>query len=345
MERLYKNINFSLEEIEIFNFDKDSCKIEYRKLTPSNEFYHLLIIDAHTRAIIHSEELQMHQGYDHYTWFNYAKDLITNNVYVRFYRSSQGLLGYTQKQKQLVYSKKIVVHDENNYSYVSDFCFDEDQILGNLIEIYGQQTYINDTLPVKIEPNDIVVDLGANTGVAIMHALDMGAKKIYACEPNEECVKILKKYFQDNSKVHLNELALSDVNGHTNLQIGHNMPTSVHSKLTTVERLKNQVDTDFYDNCSIKTVTAITLKSFFDLHELNFVDFLKVDIEGAEILLISEENKNILSERVRKVALEFHNEECKKDLTTFLESINFHVDIDTDLSMLYALNRKHAKSN
>ena len=91
--------------------------------------------------------------------------------------------------------------------------------------------------------------------------------------------------------------------------------------------------------------TAITLKSFFDLHELNFVDFLKVDIEGAEILLISEENKSVLSERVRKVALEFHNQEYKKDLTTFFESINFRVYIDADLSMLYALNKKHAKSN
>ena len=345
MQKFYDYSYFSTGEIGVFTFFKDELKIEYRKLTPLNDFYHLLIIDAHTRAIIHSEELQMYEGCDHYTWFDYAKELITNDVYIRFYKCSQGLSGYTKPDKQLVYNEKFSVHSENNYNYVSNFRFDEDQILGNFIEIYGQRTYINDFLPVKVEPDDIVVDMGANTGVAIMHALEMGAKKIYACEPNEQCMKILKKYFQDNPKVHLNELALSDINGHTELQIGHNMPTSVHSKLVTVERLKNQIDTDFYDNCSIKTVTAITLKSFFDLHELNFVDFLKVDIEGAEILLISEENKNILSERVRKVALEFHNEECKKDLTTFLGSINFHVDIDTDLSMLYALNRKHAKSN
>ena len=43
----------------------------------------------------------------------------------------------------------------------------------------------------KVQPGDICVDVGACVGMFTAHALDRGAKKVYAIEPNPKFLKAI----------------------------------------------------------------------------------------------------------------------------------------------------------
>lgn len=59
-------------------------------------------------------------------------------------------------------------------------------------EIYDENEY--NRFGIKIEPNDIVLDCGANVGVFTNYALDMGASKVYSYEAD----KLTFNYYQKN---------------------------------------------------------------------------------------------------------------------------------------------------
>lgn len=116
-----------------------------------------------------------------------------------------------------------------------------------------------------VEPNDVVVDLGAGFGGFTLHAIDRGAAKVYAFEDDE---------------VKFNQLI-------------SNMPWGDNLNATIIPR-KDGVS----DN-----------KSFLKLMEENGIDkidFLKVDLNGGEYKVITEEHIGFLREQVKHMVVTFH---------------------------------------
>ena len=149
----------------------------------------------------------------------------------------------------------------------------------------------------SINEGDIVVDLGANIGYYTLIAAKLvGNKgKVFSFEPEPKNFEILKKNVEINGyqNVILEQKAVSDVNEKTNLYLSQGIGT--HS-------LKpNQ-------NTTMKTIPieSIRLDDYFkNLNLTNKINFVKIDVEGAEFNVLSGMDNILKQSKNLKLFTEF----------------------------------------
>ena len=159
-----------------------------------------------------------------------------------------------------------------------------------LNEIFYQKVYNNDF--VCVAENDIVFDIGFNYGFFTLDALTYKPKKIIGFEPNPKLVKLFNQLEIDSVELH--KAAVSDKTG-TTIFYENNFSgkSSIHSDVNADTKL-NSYEVNIY--------------SFNDVAEqYNVIDYLKVDCEGAEYEIFQSIPKEFLTNRIRKIALEFHH--------------------------------------
>jgi autotransporter strand-loop-strand O-heptosyltransferase len=133
-------------------------------------------------------------------------------------------------------------------------------------------------------------------------------KKIYCCEPNPNCIKLIKKYYGDNDKLILNEYAISDNMGLSYLKLDINNNVSGSSQLINAEAFCKE-------NNNLIEVRTNTFANFIKDNDIKVIDFLKVDCEGGENFIFNKDNIEFIKNNVKKIALEYHNgykDEIKK---------------------------------
>lgn len=311
--------------IELIRFDKNECTVHYRLIKQIDSHLKIKIIDNKNKFIIHREVLKnIIPNVSFWTTFNFAKNFIYRDISIVF-----------ELNNQIVYRKSFCVYEIPNINIFSEYLFDEDLDFFSYFEVFGKDIYKNHD--IEINPNDIVVDIGSNVGAFIKYANDKKAKKIYACEPNPNCVDMIKKYYNKYDNLILNNYAISNINGETFLQVDCNSLTSGSSKI--LESEANAVD--HYRNATILSVKTITFQNFIKINKIDFIDFLKIDCEGGEVFIFIDENKEFFAKKVKKVVLEFHNEK-KNEIINFLQSINYQVyspNINDTIGMIYAKNK------
>lgn len=180
-------------------------------------------------------------------------------------------------------------------------------------EIYNLQDYYRDRVK-KINDGDIVVDLGGNIGIFNRWAYSQGAKLVISFEPDKRYFKLLSKNSDPRSI--LFNAAMSDKIGTINLyESGHLGGSNVFGS--------NSLDIKKYE------VRTYNLNYLFESGLVDRIDFLKIDIEGAEILVmngISDENLM----KVNNISMEYHhehlnfNEELRYNLITRLNNLGFN---------------------
>jgi FkbM family methyltransferase len=150
---------------------------------------------------------------------------------------------------------------------------------------------------VGIQEGDVVVDLGGNMGIFTRYAYQKGASKIVTFEPDRRYFQILKKNAPENAI--LFNAAIGDKIGKLTLTESEHLGGSNlwHPKDPAV----NQYEVNVYK------------LDYILKHKLiDRIDFLKVDIEGSEIIAlqgISDENLS----KIRNIAVEYHHEHLKFD--------------------------------
>jgi len=144
----------------------------------------------------------------------------------------------------------------------------------------------------RLLPGDYVLDLGGNIGIFSRWASDAGAAKIYTLEPVQENFLLLALNRPDSCEAH--RLAISDVDNEC-VEIAYKVNCPGGSSI-----LK-------HDNGVLQKVMTITIDTLLKNKIIEKIDFLKMDIEGAEIMAfkgISDENLS----NIRCVAMEMHVE-------------------------------------
>ncbi len=155
---------------------------------------------------------------------------------------------------------------------------------------------------LEIKPGDTVVDLGANVGSFSILAGMEGAETIVAVEAHPETIALFEKNVERNNQYFKNPVTLfrGAVMGKPQEEVPFylcNDPKGSGSHTATLHPNNKP------DNFKHLTVKAFSLDQIIEMAKLNRIDFLKVDIEGAEYEVIDNCSRLDI---VRQISFEWH---------------------------------------
>jgi FkbM family methyltransferase len=134
----------------------------------------------------------------------------------------------------------------------------------------------------------VVVDIGANIGAFSIQAAVLGAKKVFAIEPEPNNLKSLKSNIKINN--------LSDKIIPVGVGISDFIGTSVITDMGG--------DASIKDNLPGSKIKVTTLDQFFSDHKIDDVTVLKIDVEGSEPDIILSASRSSL-DICKYIAIEF----------------------------------------
>lgn len=200
----------------------------------------------------------------------------------------------------------------------------------------------------ELNENDTVVDIGGHIGMFSVFAAKQCKKgKIYTFEPCNENFKLLKENIMLNNceNIIAFKKAVSSENTEKDLFL-YEDDYEAHSFFK-----KN-------DEAEKITVKTISLTNFLKENNINKIDFLKIDCEGAEYEILYSCNPEIFK-KIKVISMEYHNVNKilekqglepiynenfnGQNLASFLQKNGFEVTIkitDPKGGMLYAKRKE-----
>ncbi len=164
--------------------------------------------------------------------------------------------------------------------------------------------------------NPLILDCGANIGLSTIFFKWLYSKsKVYAFEPDKASFELLKRNLQINNlkDAYAFNYALSNKNGKISFYIDQKNQGSLIMS-TRPERTPNRKKV---------TVDAIKLSAFIKKYKIKHIDFLKMDIEGSEVEVFADLEKEKLLKQIETMAIEYHHKigSEKSRLANFLKRI------------------------
>ncbi|MDD3205787.1 MAG: FkbM family methyltransferase [Lachnospiraceae bacterium] len=162
---------------------------------------------------------------------------------------------------------------------------------------------------VVIEDGDIIFDCGANIGLFTGLASEKTPNgKVYAFEPVEEVRDMLMETSKYYSNIVVMDTALSDTEG--TIQMAYDKDNCMGGSIVSDKGDGNI------------TVKVDTIDHFVTVHNIEKVDFIKADIEGAERNMIKGA-RNTLKKYAPKIAIcTYHLKDDKEVLEQLIKEAN-----------------------
>jgi FkbM family methyltransferase len=197
--------------------------------------------------------------------------------------------------------------------------------------------HVYNPLGFEIGPDDTVVDIGAQAGtftVLAANAAKNGRVIAFEPEPNNHALLMENVALNKLHNVAVSQKAVTNRAGKATLYVSSNN-TGGHSFSVAPTMVQ-------------KTAVTVRTTTFADIvrdHDIDRINFLKIDAEGAEYAILFELQDTILR-KIDKISMEFHQIDSQKNgasLRAFLERNKFEVVIPRHLpgapiGMLYAKN-------
>jgi FkbM family methyltransferase len=156
--------------------------------------------------------------------------------------------------------------------------------------------------PVHVKPGDVVMDCGANVGVYTRKALNAGAKLVIAIEPAPENIDVLERNFATEirqRRVIVYPKGVWDKED-TLIFHEHSDDSAADSFVINLERDKKTA------HASDKKLPVTTIDHLVAELGLDRVDFIKMDIEGAEVRAVRGARKTIARDHPRMALAAYH---------------------------------------
>ena len=193
----------------------------------------------------------------------------------------------------------ILIHENFNwdniaqigYNIIKDYMKFKDWIWGNtspgmrelLIKEFSGKSQYEDVYNVK--ENDIVVDIGASSGVFTNSIIDKKPNSIYCLEPSKNMFECLIKNLSNSKNITFINKGISHTSGNN----------SSYSTLDNIKLYGGEKDMD-----------GVKFSKFLENNEIGFIDFLKLDCEGGEYQIFTDENIEYLLNNVGCIVGEWH---------------------------------------
>lgn len=180
--------------------------------------------------------------------------------------------------------------DSYNYLYHENFSYYQFDAVGCDYLRYG----------CRIDKGMKILDIGANIGVFARAAVIRGASQVYCFEPmtpTYRCLELNSQWADD--KILTFKLGVSDKTETTEFQIHTNYTHNGGGQIKDISPFLP--DVVHSETCALIDIAAI-----FSNEILSDVDFLKIDIEGAEEKVL-EAMPDAAFQRLVCIAAEFHS--------------------------------------
>lgn len=221
--------------------------------------------------------------------------------------------------------------------------------LGHLIYFFPTQNYLKNLLFSRqyhdldvflidrVTPNDgVILDIGANIGLySCMMAQKMAAKNItiHAIEAVQNNMNVLKKNTEVNGfkNIHLHKIALGNEPG----ELVFNLPDENFVGNAIGGNIAQDPNHTFKE-----TVPLTTLDQWAKENKISRCDFMKIDIEGAELLAF-QGGKEFLAKTRPIIQTEYNQGLFKnsgfhfKDLKSFFTDLNYQIFLEDGESFIH----------
>jgi len=208
----------------------------------------------------------------------------------------------------------------NNWmQYHKRFCYYIDTKPNWNLNIPYLKQYVNVTSFIQYQPKDgdIIIDVGAGVGTeTIIYSLMVGLGKVYAIEAHPNTCNSLG--------------LLMNINNIQNVVVS-NIAISNEKGILYIENRENHVENSVCrGNQSGIPVQAITLDEYVKLNNIYKINFLKMNIEGAEMDAIKGMNESIkiidyIAVSCHDFLFEKNKTEIRDAVTDFLKRNNFMI--------------------
>lgn len=158
----------------------------------------------------------------------------------------------------------------------------------------------------------IIFDVGCNVGDWTDYVKDIApSATIHVFEPLPDMVQVINTRFKEQSRIHINQTIVSDVSQQT-LSIDY---YKLYPSLSGIHR--RECLNHLYKE--IVECRTITLDDYCSIHNINHIDYLKVDTEGHEWHVLCGADTLLASKSIDVVQFEYGNP--AKDAGTTLQQI------------------------
>lgn len=162
------------------------------------------------------------------------------------------------------------INQDNSVIHMSEF--HKNSLISEIFEDKIYEKYF------EVEPNDIVLDIGASLGPFTYSILHKKPKHVFCFEPSKKEFKTLVKNTIGNPVTQIFKGIAPENNIIENSQLFGG---------------ENEME-------------SIKFSTFIDLYSIEKIDFMKTDCEGGEYDIFNEENIDFILSNVKKISGEWH---------------------------------------
>ena len=171
------------------------------------------------------------------------------------------------------------------------------------------------------EQVNCIVDAGASIGdTSTRFSSLFPSARIHSIEPYPIFYRTLQKVSESNLKIVPHNIALSNFNGNSKLNINHSEGTN---SLLDIKDENSKVYGDLLAKKDQIEVVCTTLDSFTEENSIENIDILKLDLQGHELKALEGASKILQKQKVGILLCEIIFEDIYEGQTRPYELINF----------------------
>lgn len=203
--------------------------------------------------------------------------------------------------------------------------------LGVAIAFFLQQYAYKDI--VKVKKDDVVMDCGGGIGDTALYFASRGARKVYVYEFILSNLDIMRQNISLNKTLeHKFEIVPHPVWSSTDAEVSY-FDKGPASKVGGPEVYKDKIKT-------------ISIDDLANNNNIEKIDFIKMDIEGAELPALRGAEKTIKKHKPKLAICVYHKADDLVKIPKYIKSLNkdyeFYFDYYTDIgweAVLYAIDK------